>query len=414
MAGPPHGGTSARPALVILLRVVPPGQAYARADADAPFLLVFAGAHDVLTLATSAIGLGCERKGRETWLRASRAQVAGLRDELARRNSELAVQLDRFLNPVPAWALRTRQLMLPGPHIMGILNLTADSFSGDGVGTSRDAAQRRAEELRAAGASMVDVGAESARADRPVMDEDEEASLVAEVIAALVREGHVVSADTYKPAVARAALQAGAEVVNDISGLTKGTGAAEAASAVGGGYVLNYSYTVPKQRPPRPPVYVDVVAETNDWFEARLAVLEGLGLARQAVAIDPGIAFGKSHDEDLQVLRRLSEFAVHGQPLLLAHSRKNFLGSIAGSLPAERDLQTHAATVLALAGGVHIFRVHDVGGTRLTLNTARAILDGQPGDYAPDETSWPWRAGASAAHMTAGGPDKAAPGGQRW
>jgi dihydropteroate synthase len=146
----------------------------------------------------------------------------------------------------------------------------------------------------------------------------------------------------------------------------------------------------------------------------RLTSLEGSGLARESIAVDPGIAFGKSHDEDLQVLRRLAEFRLHGQPLLIAHSRKNFLGSVSGLAPAERDLQTHMVSVLAYEAGARLFRVHDVAGTRKALEIAQALLEGAPGDFAPSAESWPWRAGATAAHMTAGAPDKAAPGGQRW
>jgi dihydropteroate synthase len=297
---------------------------------------------------------------------------------------------------------------------MGILNLTEDSFSGDGVGTDGTAALRRAEALREAGADLIDVGAESARADRPVLDEGGEARTVAGAVAALVREGHVVSSDTYKPAVARAALESGAEAVNDISGLTLGPGAAQEARRAGAGYVLNYSYSVPKRRPDTPPLYSDVMTETVGWMEGRLAELRAAGLPRESVVIDPGIAFGKSHDEDLQVLRRIGELRTFGQPVLLAHSRKNFIGSVTGRAPTERDLETHIASVLAFEQGVRIFRVHDVAGTRRALRMAEAVVEHRAGDFGPDGESWPWRAGASAAHMTTASPDKEAPSGQRW
>ncbi len=136
--------------------------------------------------------------------------------------------------------------------------------------------------------------------------------------------------------------------------------------------------------------------------------------ARDAIVIDPGIAFGKSHDEDVQMLRRIGELQTFGQPLLLAHSRKNFIGSVNGNAPADRDLETHVASALAYAQGVRIFRVHDPAGARRALRIAAAIVDGEAGSLAPDENSWPWRAGASAAHMTNSAPDKPAPDGQRW
>jgi dihydropteroate synthase len=247
-----------------------------------------------------------------------------------------------------------------------------------------------------------------------VRDAAEEARNVSPVIAALAAEGHLLSIDTYKPDVARAAVDAGAAIVNDISGLTLGLGTAEVAARAGAGYVLNYSYSVPKRRPDSPPVYGDVVGETLRWMFERVQLLQSAGLPRDAIAIDPGIAFGKSHDEDLQVLRRLGEFTSPGLPLMLAHSRKNFLGSITGRPPSERDLETHVASALAWVQGARIFRVHDVAGTRRALDVAAAISSAEPGRFAPDGESWPWRAGALGAHMTAGEPDKNAPGGQRW
>jgi dihydropteroate synthase len=214
--------------------------------------------------------------------------------------------------------------------------------------------------------------------------------------------------------VARAALAAGAELVNDISGLTLGAGAAVEAAAAGAGYVLNYSYSVPKRRPDAPPVYGDVVVETVAWMERRLEELRAAGLARAQVAIDPGIAFGKSHDEDLQVIRRIGELGTFGLPVLLAHSRKNFIGSVGGLPPAERDLETHVVSALAFAQGVRIFRVHDVAGARRALAMAEAVAARGPGAFAPGDGSWPWRAGASAAHMTRAEPAVPPPPGQRW
>jgi dihydropteroate synthase len=297
---------------------------------------------------------------------------------------------------------------------MGILNLTSDSFSGDGVGHDLDRAVAHAAALREAGADVIDVGAESARADRPVLEEREEARLVADAVRRLVDDGHCVSIDSYKPVVARAALDAGAEIVNDISGLTLGTGAASEAARVHAGYVLNYSYSVPKRRPDVPPVYTDVVAETLEWLAGRLQQVEALGLPRAAIAIDPGIAFGKSHDEDIQVLRRLGEFTTFGQPLLLAHSRKNFIASINGQPPGDRDLETHVVVALAVERGAQIFRVHDVGGARRAASMAQAIAFAAAGEYAPDRTSWPWAAGRHTDHAADATTEAVPPPGQLW
>lgn len=395
-------------------RVVPAGAGQAAADPQAPLLAYFEGERELLQVATSAVGLGLDLTGQAIRVAGSRRELEALAEALEAAGSRHAAPLRRFLEPIPEWRLRTRALRLDRPIIMGILNLTDDSFSGDGVGRDIAGALSRAETLRADGADIIDVGAESARADRPVLDEREEAQLVGNAIERLLAEGHVVSIDTYKGTVARTALDAGAEVVNDISGLTLGVAAAQEAAHAEAGYVLNYSYSVPKRRPAAPPVYADVVAETVAWMETQLAELARTGLGRRHIAIDPGIAFGKSHDEDIQVLRRIGELQTFGQPVMLAHSRKNFIGSITGRAPAERDLETHAASVLAFAQGVRIFRVHDPAGTRMALDMAAAIVSGHAGDFRPGLDSWPWRAGATAAHMTQAAPDKAAPDGQRW
>lgn len=395
-------------------RVIPPGAAQLAADAGAPFIAHFDGDRERLQVATSAAGIGLDLTGPTIRVVATSSQLRRLASQLEAIGSAHAAALRRFLEPVLAWRLRSRAFPLDQPIVMGILNLTDDSFSGDGVGRDMVGALARAEALRQAGADIIDVGAESARADRPVLDEEDEARLAGGVVSGLTAEGHVISIDTYKGLVARAALDAGAEIVNDISGLTLGVAAAQEASRAGAGYVLNYSYSVPKRRPDSPPVYEDVVAETVGWMEASLAELARTGVGRRHIAIDPGIAFGKSHDEDIQVLRRLGELRTHGQPILLAHSRKNFIGSINGRPPTGRDLETHVAAALAFAQGARIFRVHDPEGARRALEMASAIVAAGPGDFAPGEGSWPWRAGASAAHMTLAAPDKPAPEGQRW
>lgn len=396
------------------LRLVPPTAGQVAADAGAPFVAFFGMDQATVGLATAAVGLGCHVSGAVARVEADRASLLRLAAELTGRGARLGPLLSRALAPVVAWRLRTRALPLDCAYVMGIVNLTSDSFSGDGVGSSVGAAVRRAAALRADGADLIDVGAESARADRPVVDAVAEAAIVGPAVAALVSEGHVVSADTYKRSVARAALAAGAEVINDISGLTHGLGACEEAASAGAAYVLNYSYSVPKRRPDSPPDYRDVVAETVAWMFERVARLRHAGLPDEAIAVDPGIAFGKSHDEDLQVIRRLGEFGSLGLPVLIAHSRKNFIGSVTALAPADRDPETHAATVLAFAAGARIFRVHDPAGTRRALEMAQAIVSAPAGAFAPDGSSWPWRAGASASHMAAAAPDKQAPAGQRW
>jgi dihydropteroate synthase len=276
-------------------------------------------------------------------------------------------------------------------YVMAIINLTDDSFSGDGTGEDIDAALRSAAAAVAEGADIIDIGGESARADVPARDEREEADLVAAVVRRVAGEvDSVVSVDTYKPAVAQAALQAGAQIVNDIGGLVQGAGTAEAAAAAGAALVVNYTYERPKVRPAVPPRYADLIGEHLEFLRGRVDLALEAGVGEEAIIVDPGIAFGKSHDEDLEVLRRLREFTALGRPLLVAASRKHFIGSVLGLPPAERDGATAAVTALAIAGGADIVRAHDVRATVEAARIADAVVRGRPGDFAADPATWPW------------------------
>ncbi len=290
--------------------------------------------------------------------------------------------------------LRARDHLLPlgeRTYVMAILNLTDDSFSGDGMGADLDAAVRRAVDAAAEGADIIDVGAESARADVPVRDADEEAQLVGQAVRRIAAEtGILISADTYKRAVAEAALQAGACIVNDIGGFMYGTGTAEAAAKYDAALVINYTYERPKIRPAEPPHYDDLVGAHIAFFRDRIAKAEAAGVAHDALILDPGIAFGKSHDEDLEVLRRLGEFRALGHPLLVAASRKHFIGSVTGLAPDQRDEATAAVTALNIAYGADIVRVHDVRTTVRAARIADAIVRASAGAFAATPESWPW------------------------
>lgn len=290
--------------------------------------------------------------------------------------------------------LRARGRALPlGAHtyVMAILNLTDDSFSHDGAGRDLDAARRRAVQAAEDGAEIIDIGAESARADVPVRQAEEEAQFVGEAVARVVRDVDVlISADTYKGVVAEAALQAGAHLINDIGGFMHDTSTAEAAARHGAALVITYTYERPKVRPAAPPRYEDLAGAHVAFFRERIAVARAAGIGEEALIVDPGIAFGKSHDEDIEVLRRLTEFRALGQPLLVAHSRKHFIGSVLGLAPEERDAATVAVTALAIAGGADIVRVHDVRANVDAARIADAIVRGHAGDYAATAASWPW------------------------
>ncbi|MBI5290142.1 MAG: dihydropteroate synthase [Chloroflexi bacterium] len=281
-------------------------------------------------------------------------------------------------------------------YVMSIINLTDDSFSGDGVGGNIDAAVRKAVTAQEDGADIVDVGAESARADVPVRDAGEEAAIVGEAVRRISAETDIaVSADTYKGEVAEAALQAGAHIINDIGGFMHDIGTAKAAARYGAGLVINYTYERPKVRPAEPPRYDDLIGQHLAFLRDRISKATACGAGSGAIVIDPGIAFGKSHDEDLEVLRRLGEFRQIGPPILVAASRKHFMGTVLGLGPEDRGAATVAVTALAVAGGADIVRVHEVGANVQAARIADAIVRGRAGEFAASPASWPWASDAA-------------------
>lgn len=281
-------------------------------------------------------------------------------------------------------------------YIMGILNVTDDSFSGDGLLGDAAAIVARARRFVAEGADILDVGGESARADVRSLGEEEEIARVAPVIERLVAEvDAVVSIDSYKPAVVEAAVRAGARLVNDIGGFKLGTGTAEVAARFGVPLVINFTYERPKVRPASPPVYDNLIGEHLAFFRERIAMAVATGVPAEQLVVDPGVAFGKSHDEDLEVLRRLRDFTVLGRPILVAASRKHLIGSVLGLPPEERLEGTAAITAISIANGADIVRVHDVLAMARVARMTDALVRAQPGDFAPTPASWPWAANAA-------------------
>ncbi len=286
-------------------------------------------------------------------------------------------------------------------YVIGILNLTGDSFSGDGVGSDLDAAVRAAVAIQTDGGDIVDVGAESARADVPVRAPEEEASVIGEAIHRIAQEIDIaISADTYKGPVADASMQAGAHIINDIGGFMNDTSTAEVAAKFGAGLVINYTLERPKVRPSAPPVYDDLISAHLRFFQDRVATARRLGVHETSLIIDPGIAFGKSHDEDLQVLRHLEDFLPLGLPVLVAASRKHFIGSVLELPPLERDEATVVVTAVSIANGADFVRVHNVRANVRAARMTDALVRGRPGDFAASATSWPWAAGVQPAPGT--------------
>ena len=259
-------------------------------------------------------------------------------------------------------------------RLMGILNATPDSFS-DGRGEEPESVRlARGRALVAAGADIVDVGGESARGDRPAVPVDEEIARVAGLVRELSREV-AVSVDTYKPAVAEAAIAAGATLVNDVSGL-RDARLAEVCARGGASLVIMHTRAAPKQTLLDPGAYGDVVADVVAFLRERMAVAVAAGLPEERIVLDPGPDFAKTPAQTVAVLRRLDAVLALGRPVLLAVSRKDFLGAITGRGPAERDAATLAALAYGVDAGASIVRVHDVAGARDFL-AVRAVLRGE-------------------------------------
>ena len=302
---------------------------------------------------------------------------------------ELADLVGASVDPaVAAWLQPSPDLPLPGrdplptsrrPVVMGIVNVTPDSFSDGGDHYDPDdhpgAAIRHARALLASGADVVDVGGESTRPGAAPVDADEELRRVVPVIEALAADGAVVSVDTTKARVAREAVAAGAAIVNDVSAGGYDEDLLPTVAELGVPYVLMHLRGTP-QTMQEQASYDDVVGEVFDFLADRLEDLERLGVPREFVAVDPGIGFAKTAAHNLVLLRRLREFTSLGRPLLVGTSRKSFLGRVTGEDDASARLTGSVTTAaLAVAAGARIVRVHDVAETvqAVTLAHATAI-----------------------------------------
>jgi dihydropteroate synthase len=257
-------------------------------------------------------------------------------------------------------------------RLMGIVNATPDSFSDRQGVKSFDQLVRQAHELVADGAAIVDVGGESGRTDRAAVPVEEEIARVVPLVERLVADGITVSVDTWRAPVAHAALAAGAAMINDVSALSD-LGVADACAAAGAALVITHTRVPPKVK--GFPDYQDVVADVIELLEDRAAEAEERGVERDRLVFDPGIDLGKTPAESIELLRRLPELAALGRPLLVAVSRKDFIGALTGRGPGARDAGTLAAVDRAVAGGADILRVHDVAGVRDYL-AVRAAIDG--------------------------------------
>jgi dihydropteroate synthase len=272
--------------------------------------------------------------------------------------------------------------------VMGVVNVTPDSFSDGGQFLDADAAIAHGLALRSEGADVLDVGGESTRPGAAPVSAEEERARVEPVVAALAAQGARVSIDTTKASVARAALAAGATYVNDVSALRFDPELAGVVAAAGVDCCLMHMRGEPRtmQDDPR---YEDVVSDVKAHLEERIAFAVREGIAEERIHVDPGIGFGKTLEHNLELLRRLDEIAALGRPVVVGASRKSFLGKLTGREVGDRVAATVAANVLAFARGARVFRVHDVAPTRDALAVAAATLRRwEPTTTTSAATSW--------------------------
>ena len=264
------------------------------------------------------------------------------------------------------------RLSLQRPLIMGVVNVTPDSFSDGGRFFEPAAAIAHAQRLIDEGADLVDLGAESSRPGvAAVVSADEELRRLMPVLQSLRDAPVPVSVDTVKPEVMRAALDAGASMINDINAM-RAPGALAAVEAAGAAVCLMHMQGTPGTMQQHPS-YADVVAEVKDFLRERAGAARAAGIAAERIVIDPGFGFGKTLEHNLELLRRLREFDALGLPLLAGWSRKSSLGKITGKPAADRLASSIAAALIAAQNGAKILRVHDVAATRDALAVLAAV-----------------------------------------
>ena len=289
---------------------------------------------------------------------------------------------------VPQLRLGAAHLAVEGTLVMGVVNASPDSFS-DGRATDLDAQRARCDALVAAGADIIDIGGQSAITNRPEVEAEAEADMVVPLVRWMA-DAHpdvLVSVDTYKPPVVDAVLDAGAAIINDVSGLLY----PEIVASVtrhGAALVIMHTAAKPKVRRQDPELYADVVGEVRGFLAERLEQVVGLGLPRESVILDPGPDFTKTPHQTVEVLRAIDAVRDLGRPVLLALSRKDFLGAITGRSPRGRDAATAAAIAFFAGRPGNIVRVHDVAAARDAVATVEVLagLRDIPRDYLlPDD-----------------------------
>jgi dihydropteroate synthase len=286
------------------------------------------------------------------------------------------------LMPIRQWKLARRSLPFgERTLVMGVLNITPDSFSDGGKFYSAERAFEHAVEMIDAGADIIDIGGESTRPGSAFVSEQEELDRVLPVIERLTTSSPVpISIDTTKSSVARAALAAGVEIINDISALRFDPGIADEVAQTGAGLVLMHSRGTPKTMQELPPV-ADIMSEVIGGLREAIAVAEKRGVSAASIAIDPGIGFGKTAEQNVELIARLDQFVADFKdfPVMIGTSRKAFIGKLLGEAPPDQRLYgTIASVVASVLKGAHIVRVHDVKATVDAVKIADAMTKEKP------------------------------------
>jgi len=293
----------------------------------------------------------------------------------SRFDDDLASQWKAVTSPRPPLQLGDRTIRLDQPQVMGIVNVTPDSFSDGGRFADASAAASAGADMATAGAAIIDVGGESTRPGAKLVWEGEEIERAVPVIRQLAAGGAAVSIDTRKADVMTAALEAGARLVNDVSALTYDDRSTEIIAAAGVPVVLMHHRGNPAtmQQDPR---YDDVLVEVYLWFEERIAAAQAAGIARDKILIDPGFGFGKNVSHNLELMNGLGIFHSLGCPVVVGASRKRTIGALSNEAPSDQRLGGSLAFALkAVEQGVQIVRVHDVPETVQALRVWRGLKD---------------------------------------
>jgi dihydropteroate synthase len=278
--------------------------------------------------------------------------------------------------PVPTLRCGTHALRLDQPRIMGVINVTPDSFSDGGQFADADAAIAHGVRLVAEGADLLDVGGESTRPGASAVDAEQEIARVVPVIAALAaRVGVPIAIDTSKPEVMRAAVAAGASLINDVRALRE-PGALDAVAALTVPVCLMHMQGEPQSMQDQPH-YDDVVADVHRFLAQRILDCQFAGVDKARLLVDPGFGFGKTLEHNLSLLRELSRFGDLGVPVLVGLSRKSMIGALTGRAAGERVVGSVTAALLAVQRGAAIVRVHDVAATRDALSVWNAVRAGE-------------------------------------